>query len=149
MSDASAAPTDAPVGLLSPEEVAAAQTKIQRLLEGLGTAILGQQELLELAVICILGRGHMLLEGLPGLGKTELVKSLSTLLGLSFRRVQFTPDLLPGDIVGSPILEEQGGVVGSYSIAVRSSRICCWQTKSTGPRRRRSRPCWRRCRSGG
>ena len=137
MSDASAAPTDAPVGLLSPEEVAAAQTKIQRLLEGLGTAILGQQELLELAVICILGRGHMLLEGLPGLGKTELVKSLSTLLGLSFRRVQFTPDLLPGDIVGS------------CSTAVRSSRICCWQTKSTGPRRRRSRPCWKRCRSGG
>ncbi|MFG0332411.1 MAG: AAA family ATPase, partial [Maioricimonas sp. JB049] len=109
MSDASVATSDAASGLLSPAEVAAAQRRIERLLDGLGSAILGQQELLELAVICILGRGHMLLEGLPGLGKTELVKSLSALMGLSFRRVQFTPDLLPGDIVGSPILEEQGG----------------------------------------
>ena len=60
-------------------------------------------------MICLLARGHMLLEGLPGLGKTELVKSLSSLLGLNFRRVQFTPDLLPGDIVGAPILEEREG----------------------------------------
>ncbi len=60
-------------------------------------------------MICLLARGHILLEGLPGLGKTELVKVLASLLGLEFRRVQFTPDLLPGDIVGSPILEDQGG----------------------------------------
>jgi MoxR-like ATPase len=53
-----------------------------------------------------LARGHVLLEGLPGLGKTELVKALAALLGLSFRRLQFTPDLLPGDITGGPILEE-------------------------------------------
>ncbi len=95
--------------LLSPEEVGSAQAVIQRLLDGLATAIFGQQELLELTAICILGRGHVLLEGLPGLGKTELVKSLSSLLGLEFRRVQFTPDLLPGDIVGSPILQDHNG----------------------------------------
>ncbi|MCA9024713.1 MAG: MoxR family ATPase [Planctomycetaceae bacterium] len=82
---------------------------IGKLVGGLGTAILGQQELLELVTICLLARGHMLLEGLPGLGKTELVKSLSALLGLGFRRVQFTPDLLPGDIVGSPILQDADG----------------------------------------
>jgi MoxR-like ATPase len=75
----------------------------------LGRAILGQRELLELVTISLLARGHLLLEGLPGLGKTELIKALSKLLGLSFRRVQFTPDLLPGDIIGSPILEETGG----------------------------------------
>ncbi len=96
-------------GLLTPEEVTAAREVIDRLLGGLGRAILGQDQLLRLAVTCILARGHLLLEGLPGLGKTELVKSLSTLMHLSFRRVQFTPDLLPGDIVGSPILEEQDG----------------------------------------
>ncbi|MEZ6057150.1 MAG: MoxR family ATPase [Planctomycetaceae bacterium] len=95
--------------LLTPAEVAQAQALVLRLVDGLGKAILGQRALLELAVIAILARGHMLLEGLPGLGKTELVKSLSALLGLHFRRVQFTPDLLPGDIVGSPILEDQGG----------------------------------------
>jgi MoxR-like ATPase len=95
--------------LLNPDEVDEAQREIRKLLDGLGTAILGQEELLELFVICILARGHMLLEGLPGLGKTELVKSLSALLGLEFRRIQFTPDLLPSDIIGSPILEEHQG----------------------------------------
>lgn len=95
--------------LLSPAEVAEARGLCRKLLEGLGQAILGQQELLELVVICLLARGHMLLEGLPGLGKTELIKSLSRLLGLRFRRVQFTPDLLPGDIVGSPILQDEAG----------------------------------------
>ncbi len=95
--------------LLNPDEVSEAQQSLQKLLTGLETAILGQRELLELVVICLLARGHMLLEGLPGLGKTELVKSLSSLLGLQFRRLQFTPDLLPGDIVGAPILEERNG----------------------------------------
>jgi MoxR-like ATPase len=95
--------------LLSPDEVAEARQLSRRLVDGLGTAILGQQELIELVVICLLARGHILLEGLPGLGKTELVKSLAALLGLSSRRVQFTPDLLPSDIVGAPILEEHHG----------------------------------------
>ncbi len=95
--------------VLSQAETGRARQQIERLLQELGRAILGQRELLELVVISLLARGHLLLEGLPGLGKTELIKSLSKLLGLSFRRVQFTPDLLPGDIVGSPILEEIGG----------------------------------------
>jgi len=98
-----------PGRVLSQAETARARQHIDRLLEELGRAILGQRELLELVVISLLARGHLLLEGLPGLGKTELIKSLSKLLGLSFRRVQFTPDLLPGDIIGSPILEEVGG----------------------------------------
>ena len=92
--------------LLSGEQVSQAQQQLRQLLDGLGSAILGQQELLEAVVICLVARGHMLLEGLPGLGKTELVKSLSSLLGLEFSRIQFTPDLLPSDIVGAPILEE-------------------------------------------
>ena len=95
--------------LLTPSEVAEAQQLLQRLIDGLSSAILGQPELIEQVVICLLARGHILLEGLPGLGKTELVKSLSALLGLTSRRVQFTPDLLPSDIIGSPILEEQNG----------------------------------------
>lgn len=95
--------------LLTPEEVRDAQAQLKALLTGLESAILGQRSLLELVVTCLLARGHMLLEGLPGLGKTELVKALSALLGLQFRRVQFTPDLLPSDIVGVPILEERQG----------------------------------------
>jgi MoxR-like ATPase len=95
--------------LLSPADIDRAGSRISDLLEGLGTAILGQGELLEQVTICLLARGHLLLEGLPGLGKTELVKSLSALLGLKFRRVQFTPDLLPSDITGAPILQETEG----------------------------------------
>ena len=95
--------------LITPPEAERARGLLQRLLHELGRAILGQQELLELVVISLLARGHLLLEGLPGLGKTELIKSLSALLGVKFRRLQFTPDLLPGDIVGSPLLEETHG----------------------------------------
>jgi len=95
--------------LLSPDEVSEARDTIRRLLDELGKAILGQDDLLERVVICLLARGHLLLEGLPGLGKTELVKALSAVLGLQFRRIQFTPDLLPSDILGSPMLEDQGG----------------------------------------
>jgi MoxR-like ATPase len=93
-------------GLLSPEEVLAAKERADALLEGLDSAILGQQQLTRLMVTALLARGHVLLEGLPGLGKTELVKALSRLLGLDFRRLQFTPDLLPGDVTGGHILEE-------------------------------------------
>ena len=95
--------------LLTPSEVEQGHGLATSLLNGLGQAIFGQKELLELVVICLLARGNMLLEGLPGLGKTELIKSLSQLLGLQFRRIQFTPDLLPGDIVGAPILQEEAG----------------------------------------
>lgn len=95
--------------LLTPEQVAMAQTDLNKLIGGMQSVILGQETMIESVVICLLARGHVLLEGLPGLGKTELVKSLSKLLGLQFRRIQFTPDLLPSDIVGAPILQDSGG----------------------------------------
>ncbi|MFH5805938.1 AAA family ATPase [Alienimonas sp. DA493] len=101
MSDA--APASA---LLTPEEVDRARAGLLRLRDGLAGVIFGQDALLDLVTVGLIARGHLLLEGLPGLGKTELVKALAALLGLEHRRVQFTPDLLPGDIVGSAILQE-------------------------------------------
>jgi MoxR-like ATPase len=95
--------------LLAPERIATAQGTAQALLDGLNQRLLGQQELVKMVVVACLSRGHVLLEGLPGLGKTELVKGMAGLLGLQFRRVQFTPDLLPGDVTGGPVLEEQDG----------------------------------------
>ena len=92
--------------LLSPAEVETARKGALRILEGLDRTLLGQQELTRLVLVGCLARGHVLLEGLPGLGKTELVKALATLLGLHFRRLQFTPDLMPGDVTGGHILEE-------------------------------------------
>jgi len=96
--------------LLSPDDVRRGQSLAEALLEGLNNRLLGQQELVRLTVVAALARGHVLLEGLPGLGKTELVKGLAGLLGLDFRRVQFTPDLLPGDITGGQVLEEKDGL---------------------------------------
>ena len=82
---------------------------LDRLRDGCNRVLIGQRELVDLAVIALCARGHLLLEGLPGLGKTELVKAMGRLLGLQFRRIQFTPDILPGDVTGGPILQEQNG----------------------------------------
>lgn len=90
-------------------EVADAAKHLRSLEQGLNEILFGQQEIISLVMTGILARGHILLEGLPGLGKTELVKGLSKLLQLENKRVQFTPDLLPGDITGNPVLQEIEG----------------------------------------
>ncbi len=71
-----------------------------------GKVIVGQREVLRSVIICVLAGGHALLEGVPGLGKTMLIRTLGDVLDLKFSRIQFTPDLMPADIVGTDILEE-------------------------------------------
>ena len=90
-------------------EVSEAAKHLRSLSSGLNQVLFGQEELIDLVLTGVLARGHILLEGLPGLGKTELVKGLSKLLQLDTKRVQFTPDLLPGDITGNPVLQEVDG----------------------------------------
>ncbi|WP_211172464.1 AAA family ATPase [Massilia forsythiae] len=80
--------------------------KVDALKASMGRVIIGQKEVVELLVTCLLAGGHALVEGVPGLGKTLLVKSLAQATNMAFRRVQFTPDLMPTDIVGTEILEE-------------------------------------------
>ncbi|MGI8906336.1 MAG: AAA family ATPase [Candidatus Sumerlaeaceae bacterium] len=80
--------------------------KLEELIGLLNQVLLGKEELITNLVTGILAGGHVLLEGLPGLGKTELVKGFARLCSIEFRRVQFTPDLLPSDITGSYILQE-------------------------------------------
>jgi MoxR-like ATPase len=74
-----------------------------------GKSIVGMQEVVRSTISAICARGHVLLEGAPGLGKTSLVKAISTALGLDFKRVQFTPDLMPSDITGTQVLTEEPG----------------------------------------
>lgn len=93
--------------LLSTEEVQPASAVAQRLVAELDRILLGRHALHELVVIGLLARGHLLLEGLPGLGKTTLIRALGELLQLEFRRIQFTPDLMPSDILGAHILQPQ------------------------------------------
>ena len=77
-----------------------------RICAELGKIIIGQHEVIEKLLICIFGRGHALLMGVPGLAKTLLVHSLADLMSLHFNRIQFTPDLMPSDITGTEILQE-------------------------------------------
>ena len=83
--------------------------QLATLRDAIATAIVGQQDVVEQLLIALLAGGHCLLEGVPGLGKTLLVRSLGQALDLQFRRVQFTPDLMPSDILGTEILEEDHG----------------------------------------
>src|SRR5882757_9576472 len=76
----------------------------------IGKVVVGQEDVVESTVIALFAGGHVLLEGVPGLGKTLLVRTLSEVLDLSFNRIQFTPDLMPADILGTNIvMETQGG----------------------------------------
>lgn len=91
------------------ENVQQRMAKLARLRESIAEAIVGQDEVVEQLLIGLLAGGHCLLEGVPGLGKTLLVRSLGQALHLEFRRIQFTPDLMPSDILGTEILEEDHG----------------------------------------
>ncbi len=77
--------------------------------QALGRIILGKDEQITLALACLLARGHLLIEDLPGLGKTMLAQALARVLGLSFSRIQFTSDLLPADIIGVSVFRQNSG----------------------------------------
>ena len=97
-----------PPPLLTPAEVEAASASARALRDELSRVLIDQDAVVSRVVVALLARGHVLLEGLPGLGKTELCKGIARLLDLPFKRIQFTPDLLPGDITGTYVLE--GGI---------------------------------------
>jgi len=94
---------------LSEADVEARLARLTTLRSAIAQAIVGQQEVVEQLLIGLLAGGHCLLEGVPGLGKTLLVRTLGRALDLEFRRIQFTPDLMPSDILGTEILEEDHG----------------------------------------
>ncbi len=88
------------------EAVNALRDKYKLLTSEIGKIIIGQNEVVEDVLICILSKGHCLLVGVPGLAKTLLVNTISRTLGLQYSRIQFTPDLMPSDIIGTEILDE-------------------------------------------
>jgi MoxR-like ATPase len=82
--------------------------------DAIGGVIVGQEQVVEQALVTILAGGHALLVGVPGLAKTKLVETMGVVLGLDARRIQFTPDLMPSDILGSEVLEENPGGARSF-----------------------------------
>jgi len=91
--------------------LADAVSQLNRVRSEIGKVIVGQTDVVDGVVICLLAGGHVLLEGVPGLGKTTLLRTLARVLHLKYSRIQFTPDLMPADIVGSMIVEtdDKGG----------------------------------------
>jgi MoxR-like ATPase len=82
---------------------------LKRLADEIGRVVVGQRALVEGLLVALLSGGHALVEGVPGLAKTTAIRTLAQALGLGFGRIQFTPDLLPGDLLGTPIFEPQRG----------------------------------------
>src|SRR4051812_12746175 len=82
---------------------------IERVIESAGQIILGKEQQVRLALACLLARGHLLIEDLPGVGKTTLAHVLARSLGLQFQRTQFTSDMLPADIIGVSIYQLESG----------------------------------------
>jgi MoxR-like ATPase len=81
------------------------QNDTQHLLEAANQIILGKSHKIRLALCCLLARGHLLIEDIPGVGKTTLAHTLAKLLGLQYQRIQFTSDILPADIIGASIFD--------------------------------------------
>ena len=92
----------------------AAMDTVARAKRGIGAVIFGQQDVVDNTLITLLASGHALLVGVPGLAKTKLVETLGTVLGLDANRVQFTPDLMPSDILGSEILDQDAAGARSF-----------------------------------
>src|SRR5687767_6886969 len=87
-------------------EAEKALSDISRVRDGVGRVIFGQESVVERTLVALLAGGHALLVGVPGLAKTKLVETLGIVLGLDARRIQFTPDLMPSDIIGSEVMEQ-------------------------------------------
>ena len=108
--------------------------------------LIGKHAEAELAIIGLAAAGHLLIEDVPGVGKTMLAKSLARATGCTFKRIQFTPDLLPSDVTGRLDLQPAHRASSSFAPA-RSSPTWCSPTRSTAPRPRRSPRCSKRWRS--
>jgi MoxR-like ATPase len=85
------------------------QTQLNDIVDQIGRTVLGKREQIKMALTCLFAGGHLLIEDIPGIGKTTLAKVLSRCMGLEFRRVQFTSDMLPGDILGSSVFDRNTG----------------------------------------
>jgi MoxR-like ATPase len=109
-------------------------TAIHRVIAGAGNIILGKERQIRLAVACLLARGHLLIEDLPGVGKTTLAHTLAKLLGLEFQRISFTSDLLPADIIGVSIFDRDSAAFKFHPGPIFSQLILADEVNRATPK---------------
>src|SRR3954451_25336241 len=110
------------------------QSLLNRLLDNVGTVVLGKPEVIRLAVVALLAEGHVLVEDVPGVGKTLLARALGASIDCSFRRLQFTPDLLPSDILGSSVYNAASGEFTLKAGPISPNVILADEINRTTPR---------------
>ena len=123
------------------------RSKLDAVLQAVNQVILAKEPQVRLALACLLARGHLLIEDLPGMGKTTLSHALARVLGLSFQRIQFTSDLLPGDILGTSVFDKDSGQFVFHPGPIFTELVLADEINRPHPRARA--PCskpWRRAR---
>lgn len=111
-----------------------AQTQLDTILATINHVILGKQHPIKLALTCLLARGHLLIEDLPGVGKTTLAHTIASTLGLSFQRIQFTSDMLPADIIGVSVYERETGRFSFHPGPIFTQLILADEVNRASPR---------------
>ncbi len=111
-----------------------AQTQLDAILASINHVILGKQHPIKLALTCLLARGHLLIEDLPGVGKTTLAHTIASTLGLSFQRIQFTSDMLPADIIGVSVFERDSGRFSFHPGPIFTQLILADEVNRASPR---------------
>ena len=111
-----------------------AQPSLQRVIQQAGRVILGKEPQIRLSLACLLARGHLLIEDLPGVGKTTLAHVLAKLLGLQFHRIQFTSDMLPADIIGVSVYDRDNATFKFHPGPIFSQLILADEVNRATPK---------------
>ena len=130
---------------LNVSEIEAARERLAEVRRQVGRVYIGDTNSVDLMIVALLSRGHVLLEGVPGIAKTTLVKAFAITLGCTIRRVQFTPDLLPADITGTYVLNPKDGTFSLRAGPIFANVLLA--TRSTAHPPRLSPRCSKRCKS--
>ena len=125
------------------------KTAHEKILKEIRKEIIGQDSVVEQVLTSLLVGGHSIITGVPGLAKTLLIKTIASITDLNFKRIQFTPDLMPADITGTDIIEEDHTTGHRTLVFVKGPIFTnsSWPTKSTARRPRHNRRCWKPCRN--
>lgn len=115
-------------------ELAHAQELLERIRRNVGEVIVGKRDAIDLILIALISKGHILLEDIPGIGKTTLVSALARSLGLTFRRIQFTPDVMPSDVTGFNLYNQKTAQFAFHPGAIMSQLLLADEINRTSPK---------------